>query len=275
MQPVDTAQTLDRAARIADTLREQGVEQVDLLAVLGSGLGGVADALDGARSIPFDRIEDLPRSTVPGHAGEFRVGRLDGRTVLVQCGRVHLYEGHHPRAVTLAVRAAAQLGASHLFLTNASGCLRTEWAPGTWMRIADQLDLQAGPALLATERSSGTPWCAELGRRIDAFAERNGLAWPSGVYAGLVGPTYETPSEVRALQAFGADAVGMSTVKEAAVGHALGLRVAGLSCLTNLAAGLAPGVLAHEEVVDVGGAAAARLATVLPDLFRALLAADA
>lgn len=275
MQPVDTIQTLDRAARIAAALRDQGVEQVDLLAVLGSGLGGVADALDDARSIPFAQIPGLPRSTVPGHAGEFRVGRLDGRTVLVQCGRVHLYEGHHPRAVTLAVRAAAQLGASQLFLTNAAGCLRPEWTPGTWMRIADQLDLQAGSALLASERSSGTPWCAELGRRIDAFAQAARLEWPSGVYAGLVGPTYETPSEVRALQTFGADAVGMSTVKEAAVGHALGLRVAGLSCLTNLAAGLAPGALAHDEVVDVGGAAATRLATVLPDLFRSLLDGDA
>jgi len=272
---VDTTETLDRSTWIADALAEHGVDRVDLFAVLGSGLGDVADALEGARTIRFEGVEGLPASTVPGHAGAFRFGRLGERRVLVQQGRVHLYEGHDPRAVALSVRAAARLGASHLFLTNASGCLREDWEPGGWMRIEDQLDLQPGSALLASERGGGSPWHASAGRAIDRFAQERGLGWRAGVYAGLLGPTYETPAETAALRRFGVDAVGMSTVKEAAVGHASGLRVAGLSCLTNHAAGLAVGPLSHDEVVEVGAAAAARLAGVLVDLFAALLDADA
>lgn len=243
--------------------------------MLGSGLSDVADALEDARTIPFDAIDGLPASTVPGHAGAFRFGRLGERRVLVQQGRVHLYEGHDPRAVTLSVRAAAELGASHLFLTNASGCLREDWEPGGWMRIVDQIDMQAGSALLREERGGGSPWCARSGAVLDGFAAERELGWRAGVYAGLLGPTYETPAETAALRRFGADAVGMSTVKEAAVGGALGLRVCGLSCLTNHAAGLSVGPLTHAEVVEVGAAAAERLAAVLVDLFAALLDAPA
>lgn len=268
---MDTTETLDRSTWIADALAEHGVDRVDLLAVLGSGLSDVADALDDARTIPFEDVRGLPASTVPGHAGTFRFGRLGERRVLVQQGRVHLYEGHDPRAVALSVRAASRLGASHLFLTNASGCLREDWSAGGWMRISDQLDLQAGSALLASERGGGSPWDDAAGRTIDRFAAERDLGWNAGVYAGLLGPTYETPAETAALRWFGADAVGMSTVKEAAVGHALGMRVAGLSCLTNHAAGLAVGPLTHAEVVEVGAVAAARLAEVLVDLFAALL----
>lgn len=269
---MNTTETLDRAAWIADALAERGVERVDLMAVLGSGLGDVAHALDDAREIPFASLPGLPASTVPGHAGTFRYGRLGAHHVLLQQGRVHLYEGHDPRAATLSVRAAERLGARHLFLTNASGCLRATWSPGGWMRIADQLDLQDGSALLADERGSGSPWCRDVGAAIDAFAERRGLTWHAGVYAGLLGPTYETPAEVRALRGFGADAVGMSTVKEAAVGAALGLRVSGLSCLTNHAAGIGDAPLSHAEVVEMGAVAARQLAAVLPDLFATVLA---
>ncbi|MEZ5980139.1 MAG: purine-nucleoside phosphorylase [Planctomycetota bacterium] len=266
-----TPTTKDRAARVAEALAKRGVREPRVHAVLGSGLGDAAAFLERPVRIPFAEIDGLPTSAVPGHRGEFVHGEHGGTSVLLQCGRVHLYEGHDPRTVALTVRAAAALGARVLLLTNAAGCLRTEWPVGGWMRITDQLDLQGGSALLRDERGSGSPFSARLGEAVDAFARERELGWVAGVYAGLLGPRYESPSEVLALRSFGADAVGMSTVKEAAVGHALGLEVCGLSCLTNLAAGLADGALSHDEVVATGAPAAAALAAVLPELIDVLV----
>jgi purine-nucleoside phosphorylase len=269
---VDQRSTIERSRSVAAALAERGVGAVELVAVLGSGLGAVADVLEGAQRIPFDGIDGLPASLVPGHAGEFRHGWLGGREVLLQCGRVHLYEGHDARTVALSIRAAAQLGARRLLLTNAAGCLQPAWRPGSWMRITDHVDLQGDSALFVHERGSGSPYGERLGAVVDRFAQERGLDWHRGVYAGLRGPRYETPAEVRALARFGVDAVGMSTVQEAAVAHALGFEVVGLSCLANLAAGLAAGALSHAEVVEVGARAARELADHLPALLGALAA---
>lgn len=270
---MNEVETRDRSRAAAAALAARGVGAVDLFAVLGSGLGSVADVLESPRRIPFAEVEGLPTSGVPGHAGEFRHGRLGGRNVLLQCGRVHLYEGHAARAVALTVRSAVRLGARRVLLSNAAGCLRTDWPVGSWMRIEDHVDLQGDAALFASERGSGSPYDPQLGALVDRFAAEQGLGWQRGVYAGLRGPRYETPAEVRALARWRIDAVGMSTVKEAAVAHALGARVVGLSCLTNHAAGLSGGVLAHSEVVDVGARAARELGAHLAALLETLASA--
>jgi purine-nucleoside phosphorylase len=268
---VNELETRDRSRAAAAALAARGVGDVDLFAVLGSGLGSVADVLENPRRIPFAEVEGLPTSGVPGHAGEFRHGRIGGRNVLLQCGRVHLYEGHAARAVALSVRSAVQLGAKRVLLTNAAGCLRTDWRVGSWMRITDHVDLQGDAALFASERGSGSPYDPQLGAIVDRFATERDLGWQRGVYAGLRGPRYETPAEVRALARWRVDAVGMSTVKEAAVAHTLGARVVGLSCLTNHAAGLSGGALSHADVVDVGTRAARELGLHLGALLEALV----
>lgn len=237
---------------------------VRLALVLGSGLGALAARLEGARAIPYAELAGMPPSGVAGHAGRLVIGSLAGTRVLVQEGRVHRYEGRSVREVTRAVRAFARLGVRGLFLTNASGGLNQALAQGALMRIVDHLDLQGGESPLGwAERGAGTPYDAGLGAILDAAAEKSGVALARGVYAGLLGPSYETPAEVRMLQRLGADAVGMSTVAEALAAHAEGLRVAAVSVVTNPAAGLGAAPLSHQEVVAAGQAAAERMARLL------------
>jgi purine-nucleoside phosphorylase len=183
--------------------------------------------------------------------------------VLVQQGRVHLYEGRGALEVTRAVRAFAAVGVRALVLTNAAGGLREEWAPGTLMRITDHLNLQGETPLGDGEQGHGTPYDEAFGEELDAAARAAGVVLERGLYAGLRGPSYETPAEIAMLGGLGADAVGMSTVLEALAAHAAGMRVAAVSLVTNPAAGLARGPLAHEEVVAAGAAAAGRFGSLL------------
>ena len=252
-----------RAEAVADRLRERGLGRADVLCVLGSGLGGFVERLEDPLDCPYEDVPDLPRSTVPGHAGRFVLGRLGTRRVLCQQGRVHLYEGWNGCEITLAVRAVARLGVPVALFTNAAGGLRPEWPPGSLMRITDHIDRQGATPLFRGEGGRGHPWDAGLGGALERAAASAGLALEHGVYAALPGPSYETPAEIRYLAEFGADAVGMSTVQEAKAAHAAGMRVAGVSCITNFAAGIAPGALSHEEVIEVGAQAAERFGELL------------
>ena len=249
--------------RLVAALRTHRVEGARVGLVLGSGLGMLADRIEKARSIPYGDIEGMPVSGVPGHAGQLVVGRLGGVDVVAQQGRVHLYEGWSAREVTRSMRAFAAIGVESVVLTNAAGGLRREWKPGTLMRVADHINLQSETPLARTERGAGNPYDEEHGRALDNAARELGFELASGVYAGLLGPTYETPAEIRMLAWMGADAVGMSTVLEALAAHASGLRVCAVSCITNFAAGISDTPPNHAEVVEEGRKAGGRFSDLL------------
>jgi purine-nucleoside phosphorylase len=258
---------------LARSLREHGAEGARIAFVLGSGLGEFAGRLQRARSIPGADLERLPQSGVPGHDGRIVVGEIDGVRVLVQQGRVHLYEGWSEFEVTRAVRAFGLLGVRALVLTNAAGGIRAGLRPGSLMRIRDHLNLQGCTPLARSERGAGAVWDEPLGRALENAARAAGVALESGVYAGLLGPAYETPAEIRWLRQLGADAVGMSTIAEALAARAAGMRVSGISCITNLAADLAPGPLSHADVLEVGRRGAREFCTLLERAAPALAAA--
>ncbi|MBM3975460.1 MAG: purine-nucleoside phosphorylase [Planctomycetes bacterium] len=261
--------------RLAASMRAQGLAGCELALVLGSGLGAFGERLADARSVPFDALDGMPGSAVPGHAGRFLHGTIGGARVLLQQGRAHLYEGWSPEQVTRSVRAFAALGCRALVLTNAAGGLRREWEPGSLMRLTDHINLQGRAPLRAAERAAACAYDARAGAELDRAAQEAGVRLERGVYAALLGPSYETPAEIRMLGALGADAVGMSTVAEAAVGHAVGLRVAAISCITNHAAGISGEPLSHSEVVETGKQASARFARLLERALPALARAAA
>lgn len=225
--------------------------------VLGSGLGPLAGRVAVTRTVPFSEA-GLPVSSVKGHAGQFLFGTLGGREVIVMQGRVHLYEGHDAKAVASGIRWLHDQGVCHLILTNAAGTLNAGHAPGTWMMLSDHLNLTG------TSPLEGGPNFIDMSEVYDAaarsvfqaLATERELVLHQGVYAGLRGPQYETPAEIRMLRAMGADAVGMSTVLEALQARALGMKVSAFSCLTNWAAGMSPDALDHAEVIETGAAAA-------------------
>ncbi len=233
--------------------------------VLGSGLGAMIERVEVLAEVPYAEVEGLPVSRVPGHAGKFLFGTLAGVPVLIAQGRVHLYEGRTAAEVTAGVRFMATCGVKRLVLTNAAGTANREFAPGTWMMLADHLNLTGATPLLGGPNfvDMSEVYSARLRERFAAVAAAEEIALHSGVYAGLLGPQYETPAEVRMFQRLGADAVGMSTVLEAIQARALGLEVAGFSCLTNWAAGLNTEPLAHEEVLTMGKRAAGDMVRLL------------
>lgn len=215
--------------------------------------------------VSYSDFPELPKPSVPGHEGRFVRGTIEKTPVIFAQGRVHLYEGHSAQAVTTAVRILAAAGIKRLVLTNAAGVANKNFSPGSWMMISDHLNLTGTTPLLGTaqfldltEVYSGN-WRAKF----RSAAEGEGITLHEGVYAGLLGPQYETPAEVRMLRNLGADAVGMSTVLEAIQARALGLEVAGFSCLTNWAAGMSDSPLSHAEVLETGKGAAEVFARLL------------
>jgi purine-nucleoside phosphorylase len=246
-----------------ESMRRAGVEGARIAFVLGSGLGAFAERLSHARAIAFAEVDAMPTSRVPGHAGRLVVGEIDGVRVVVQQGRVHLYEGWSANEVSRSVRAFAHLGVRAIVLTNAAGGLHPEWRPGTFMLVRDHVNFQGATPLEPRETARGSSYDPELARAIARAADSERVTLESGVYAGVLGPSYETPAEIRMLRWMGADAVGMSTIAEAVAAHASGARVAAISCITNAAAGITESPLSHEEVIRAGREAAPRFCAVL------------
>ena len=233
--------------------------------VLGSGLGGFVEQMEVLASVPYGGVPGLPPSTVAGHAGCFVFGKIGDVPAVAAQGRAHLYEGRTAAEVTAHVRWMAERGIERLVIMNAAGTCNAAFAPGGWMMLADHLNLTGTSPLLGGPNfhDMSEVYSRRLREHFAVTARELGMTLHEGVYAGLLGPQYETPAEVRMLQTLGADAVGMSTVLEAIQARALGLEVAGFSCLTNWAAGLQPGTLAHAEVIETAQRAAGTLATLL------------
>jgi purine-nucleoside phosphorylase len=245
--------------------------------VLGSGLGHLADEVQRPVRVAYADIPGFPQPGVEGHKGELVAGTLEGVPVLVQSGRFHLYEGHAAEVAGLPVRVFARLGIRTLILTNAAGGVRPTFRPGTLMLIADHVNLMfrnplIGPVLEGEERfpDMSAPYDAELRGLAREAAREAGIALEEGVYVGLLGPSFETPAEIRMLQRLGIDAVGMSTVPEVIVARARGLRCLGFSSITNLAAGISPTALSHHEVLEVGRVVGQALATIVRGVVRRL-----
>lgn len=264
--------------RAADAVAARlGARAPRVALVLGSGLGVLADRVADAVRVPYADIPGFPAPGVAGHAGELVAGTLGGVPVVAQSGRFHLYEGHAPETAALPVRVFARLGVRTLIVTNAAGGIRRTFGPGTLMLITDHLNLTgrnplAGPAVGGEERFPDLTeaYDPSLRRLARATAERLGIALAEGVYAGLLGPSYETPAEIRMLERLGADAVGMSTVLEVIAARARGLACLGFSTVTNLAAGLGGKALSHAEVLEVGRAAGERLGTLVTGIVASL-----
>jgi purine-nucleoside phosphorylase len=238
--------------------------------VLGSGLGQFADRLSDAIRIPYAEIPHFPAPTVIGHSGELVAGRLEGRDMLVQSGRFHMYEGHPASLTALPVRVFARLGIGTLVLTNAAGGIRRGFGSGTVMLIADHINLSFrnalfGPALPGELRfpDMSDAYDAELRALAREVARRKKIPLAEGVYVGLLGPSYETPAEIRACERLGADAVGMSTVIEVIAARAAGMRCLGFSAITNPAAGTSLNKLHHLEVMEVAYRIAGELAALI------------
>lgn len=239
--------------------------------VLGSGLGAFASEVEGAVEISYADLPGWPRSTAAGHAGKLICGRIGGVSVAVLSGRFHLYEGYTPQQVVHGVRELGRMGVRSLILTNAAGAIRPDFAKGRLVLISDHINLQGANPLCGPNDDTLGPRFPDMThayapeyREIARAAGRElGIELPEGVYAGLLGPSYETPAEIRYLRAIGADLVGMSTVAEVIAANHMGIRCLGISCVTNAAAGLTGEKLNHEEVLEAGRAVRAQLVSLL------------
>ncbi|MDQ2665425.1 MAG: purine-nucleoside phosphorylase [Gemmatimonadota bacterium] len=246
------------AARAADFIRTRAGDDIPIAGIiLGSGLGGLANRIANPVSIPFAEVPGFPTATVVGHAGKLIAGQLGGRRVIALAGRFHMYEGHAAALAGFPVRVFRALGADVLFVSNAAGGIRRTFRAGDLMLLRDHLNLMFRNPLIGQVETGderfpdmSEPYDAALASLIREHAVALGIPLQEGVYGGLLGPTYETPAEVRMLATLGADAVGMSTVPEVLVARAIGMRVAGISCVTNLASGISPHPLSHAEVLE-------------------------
>ena len=245
----------DRVQAAAAAVRSKVKVTPKVGLILGSGLGAFADKLGNPTKIEYGDIPHFPRSHVQGHAGRLVIGETQGVPCVAMQGRVHLYEGHSAETVSFPARVLVALGAKILIITNAAGGINPTWSPGTLMLIRDHIDWtrpycwrEPGPCGLGPDRPS--PYSARLARAILDAGVDAGIELHDGIYAALTGPSYETPAEIRFLRMIGADAVGMSTVPEALAARHMGIDVLGLSCITNMAAGVLPEVLNHEEVLE-------------------------
>ena len=246
------------AIKAAAAIRKRAVTQQPKVGIiLGSGLGGLSKSIADAVRIPFADIPGFPNTTIAGHEGAVIVGSLGGREVVALSGRFHMYEGHPAALAAFPVRVFHALGALELFVSNAAGGISPKLAVGDLMMISDHLNLMGANPLVGEAQEGETRFpdmtdAYNPGLRwvLRTTAEKLGITLREGIYAGLLGPSYETPSEVKMLRLLGADAVGMSTVPEVIVARALGMRVAGVSCITNAAAGVTGSALSHAEVLE-------------------------
>lgn len=226
--------------------------------ILGSGLGDFADTLENRQVIPFTDIPDFPAATVPGHTGAFVFGTKHGKSVVCLQGRLHYHEGHSMNVLTMPVRIMAKLGVKQLVLTNAAGGVNSNYRPGDLMLITDHINYSGMNPLIGAHHEDFGPrfpdvtdlYSSALRLKVKLAAVDAGIPLRQGVYMMFSGPSYETPAEIRMARILGADAVGMSTVPEAIVAAQCGIQVLGISCITNLAAGVSPAKLNHQEVIQ-------------------------
>jgi purine-nucleoside phosphorylase len=267
-----------RAESAAQFLLLQTTLRPTIGLVLGSGLGGFADELSDASRIPYASIPSFPRSTAIGHAGQMAIGKVGEVAVAVMQGRVHLYEGYSPSEVVFPTRVLGRMGIRALILTNAAGGINLEYKQGALVVITDHINLQGQNPLVGPNDDRLGPrfpdmtqaYCKAYREIALQAARRLGKTVYQGVYAGLLGPNYETPAEIRYLRTIGADLVGMSTIPEVIAARHIGLKVLAISCVTNMAAGISDEVLSHEDVLKTGervkGDFVALLRAVLPEI---------
>lgn len=249
-----------RAENAARTIRARTAEQPRIAIVLGSGLGGFADEFEEAVTLPYQQIPGFVSSTAEGHAGRLVIGNVEQVPVLAMQGRMHFYEGYSLEEVTFPIRAFKLLGIKTLVLTNAAGGIDVQLNQGALMVISDHLNLMGVNPLRGVNDERFGPrfpdmsevYTRELQELVIEEARKLGMIVRRGIYAGLAGPSYETPAEIHMLRSFGADAVGMSTVPEAIVARQMGMNVLGISCITNMAAGISETPINHEEVMETG-----------------------
>jgi len=270
----------NKVREAADYIRGRIAVQPKIGLVLGSGLGVLADAMEDAATIPYAEIPHFPLTTVEGHAGELKIGRYAGKPVLLMKGRFHMYEGYAAETVAFPIRVMKALGVGTLILTNAAGGINADFRPGDLMLISDHINFMGRNPLVGPNDPEFGPRFPDMteaySRRLRELARREGeaigVAFREGVYAGVLGPSYETPAEIRMLRILGADAVGMSTVPEAITARHAGIEVLGISCISNMAAGMLARPLSHEEVMETAERvketfirAVARIVAALPD----------
>lgn len=268
------AAAADAAAKIRDRV---GSERPVVGLILGSGLAGLADRFEDARRVSYTDVPGFPAPTVVGHPGVLVAGRLAGRPAVALAGRFHMYEGHDATLAAFPVRVLAALGAEVLFVSNASGGIRRTFRPGDLMVITDHLNLTGQNPLFGPVESGdlrfpdmSEPYDVELRAALHRAGKRAGVPLMDGVYGWALGPSYETPSEVRMFERFGLDAVGMSTVPEVIAARAAGMRVAGVSCVTNLACGITLAPVHHEDVLAVTRQVASRFEAVVQEWIKEL-----
>jgi len=249
-----------RAEEAAQTIRSRTAVNAQTAIVLGSGLGDFADEFENRVSLPYREIPGFVASTAQGHVGSLVVGTVEGEQILAMQGRVHYYEGYSLEEVTFPIRAFNRLGIRNLILTNAAGGIDVQLTQGALMVISDHLNLMGVNPLRGPNDDQLGPrfpdmsevYSRELQELATEEARSLGITVRRGIYAALSGPSYETPAEIHMLRSFGADAVGMSTVPEAIVARHMGMKVLGLSCITNMAAGISEAPINHEEVIETG-----------------------
>jgi purine-nucleoside phosphorylase len=241
-------------------IRSKTDRQPRIAVVLGSGLGAFADELADRIELPYAGIPGWPASTAIGHAGKLVFGKLDGLDIAVMAGRSHLYEGYTPAQVSTGVRVLHGVGVQSMVFTNAAGAINLSYSPGSLVLISDHINLQGSNPLIGPNDDSCGPRFPDMSEAYSAeyraiareVAVQLFIPLFDGVYAALTGPSYETPAEIRYLRTIGADLVGMSTVPEAIVANYLGMRILAISCVTNMAAGVLPQKIKHEEVLETG-----------------------
>ena len=268
----------DPVVAATDAVRAKlGGRTPSIAIVLGSGLGHLAERIGAAVRIPYAQIPGFHLPTVLGHKGELVIGTLGGKQVIAQSGRFHAYEGHSAEVTALPVRVFAGLGVRTLLLTNAAGGIRRTFKAGTLMLLADHLNLTGrnplvGPVRAGEERfpDMTDPYDRALRELARAVAVERDVRLEEGVYAGLLGPTYETPAEVRMLEKLGADAVGMSTVLEVIAARAQGMRCLAISTVTNPAAGISPMPLSHKDVMEAADGVKEELGRLMEGIIAAL-----
>ncbi|MFP4661919.1 MAG: purine-nucleoside phosphorylase [Halanaerobiales bacterium] len=266
---------LEHINNIADFINQKTENKPIIGLILGSGLGVLAEEIEESTEIPYHKIPDFPVSTVSGHAGQLVIGTLEGKNVMAMQGRFHYYEGYSMQELTLPVRVMKKLGVEKMIVSNAAGGVNRNFSPGDFMIISDHINLIGDNPLRGANMDDLGPRFPDMteaySKRLISIAEniasQNGIITRKGVYAALSGPTYETPAEIRYLAANGVDAVGMSTVPEVIVARHMDMEVLGISCITNMAAGILPQPLDHSEVVET----AERVKPLFIELIRGII----